>query len=79
MSQRVHYTNCPVCGAFGIEEKLIVTDFTVSKEKFPIALCHACTAIFTQNIPYVSSIGPFYKSEEYISHTNTSKGLINRL
>jgi len=79
MSQRVHYTNCPVCGAFGIEEKLIVTDFTVSKEKFPIALCHACTAMFTQSIPDVSSIGPFYKSEEYISHTNTSKGLINRL
>jgi 2-polyprenyl-3-methyl-5-hydroxy-6-metoxy-1,4-benzoquinol methylase len=79
MSQRVHYTNCPVCGAAGIEEKLIVTDFTVSNEKFPVALCHLCTAMFTQDIPAISSIGAYYKSEEYISHTNTSRGLINQL
>ncbi len=79
MSQRVHYTNCPVCGAPGIELKLTVTDFTVSSEKFPVAICHLCTAMFTQDIPDSSSIAPYYKSEEYISHTDTSKGLINRL
>ena len=79
MSQRIHYTSCPLCGSTEIEQKLIVTDFTVSKERFPITICHSCTAMFTQDIPDASSIGPYYKSEEYISHTNTSKGLINRL
>ncbi|MGC4034610.1 MAG: class I SAM-dependent methyltransferase [Chitinophagaceae bacterium] len=34
---------------------------------------------FTQDIPGADSIGDFYKSENYISHTDTSKGLINSL
>jgi hypothetical protein len=29
--------------------------------------------------PDSNSIGQYYKSENYISHTNTSEGLINRL
>jgi SAM-dependent methyltransferase len=34
---------------------------------------------FTQDVPDANSIGPYYKSEDYISHTNTSKGLVNKL
>ena len=34
---------------------------------------------FTQNPPSEASIGEYYKSENYISHSDTSKGLINRL
>jgi 2-polyprenyl-3-methyl-5-hydroxy-6-metoxy-1,4-benzoquinol methylase len=34
---------------------------------------------FTQNVPDADLIGKYYKSENYISHTNTSKGLINRI
>jgi len=79
MSHRIHYVNCPVCNSADIKEALFVRDFTVSKERFPVAVCHSCTAMFTQDIPDISSIGPYYKSEEYISHTDTSKGLINRL
>jgi 2-polyprenyl-3-methyl-5-hydroxy-6-metoxy-1,4-benzoquinol methylase len=30
-------------------------------------------------VPDESSIGPFYKAEDYISHTNTDKGFINQL
>jgi 2-polyprenyl-3-methyl-5-hydroxy-6-metoxy-1,4-benzoquinol methylase len=30
-------------------------------------------------VPGANFIGDYYKSENYISHTNTSKGLINRL
>lgn len=79
MALQIHYTLCAVCGSEEIEEELLVTDFTVSKEKFRIMACRSCTARFTQDIPDVSSIGPYYKSEEYISHTDTSRGLINRL
>jgi SAM-dependent methyltransferase len=79
MSHRIHYTNCPVCGSADIANEFFATDFTVSNEKFPIASCHLCTAKFTQDVPDASSIGPYYKSEEYISHTNTSRGIINQL
>ena len=34
---------------------------------------------FTQGIPGLSAIGPYYQSEEYVSHTNSQKGLINNL
>jgi len=34
---------------------------------------------FTQNIPQQSSIGRYYQSENYISHTDNKKGIVNRL
>lgn len=79
MSQLVHYTNCPVCGSPDIKNVLSVKDYTVSNETFVIAECNSCSLRFTQDVPDAASIAPYYKSENYISHTNTSKGLINRL
>jgi 2-polyprenyl-3-methyl-5-hydroxy-6-metoxy-1,4-benzoquinol methylase len=58
---------------------LSAKDHTVSAKQFQIAECRSCTLRFTQDVPGASSIGPYYKADDYISHTNTSKGLINRL
>lgn len=79
MSQLIHYTTCPVCGSAGIKNVLSAKDYTVSGESFSIAECDNCLLRFTQDVPDAASISPYYKSENYISHTNTSKGLINRL
>ncbi len=79
MSQLIHYTNCPVCGSSRISKVIAAKDFTVSGETFGIMECNSCSLRFTQEVPDALSIAPYYKSEEYISHTNTSKGLINRL
>lgn len=79
MHQAIHYTNCPVCGSGDIKNVVSAKDFTATGESFPIAECAACSLRFTQNVPDAASISPYYKSENYISHTNTSKGLINRL
>ena len=38
-----------------------------------------CSLRFTQDIPDAHSIAEYYKSENYISHTDTSKGLVNNL
>jgi SAM-dependent methyltransferase len=54
-------------------------DHTVSREKFAIWQCNNCSLRFTQDPPTADSIGRYYKSEDYISHTNTSKGLINSI
>jgi 2-polyprenyl-3-methyl-5-hydroxy-6-metoxy-1,4-benzoquinol methylase len=75
----VHYTNCPICGAADIKDVFSVRDYTVSNESFGITRCSSCSLRFTQDVPDAFSIAPYYKSEDYISHTNTSKGLINRL
>ena len=79
MSNQIHYTLCPVCGSAGISEVFKVKDNTVSQEYFEIDHCRNCQARFTQNPPSEASIGAYYKSEDYISHTDTSKGLINRI
>lgn len=76
---KIHYTHCPICNSTDISTVLSVKDYTVSSESFPVAHCEQCTLRFTQDVPGAASIGPYYKSENYISHTNTSKGLINRL
>ncbi len=79
MKELVHYTQCPVCGAENGKEVLKAKDYTVSGEFFAIWECVACTARYTQDAPAADAIGPYYKSENYISHTNSSKGLVNRL
>ena len=76
---KIHYTHCPACKATSIQQALTVKDYTVSQETFSVWHCTACTLRFTQDVPAASSIGKYYQSENYISHTNTSKGLVNRL
>ena len=75
----IHYTNCPVCNSTSLKPVFNVKDYTVSGEFFPVLECSNCGLRFTQDVPSADSISPYYKSEDYISHTNTSKGIINRL
>ena len=79
MSGKIHYTNCPVCGSADLKNVLAAKDHTVSGETFQISECNGCSLRFTQDVPDAEGIIPFYKSEDYISHTDTSKGLVNRL
>jgi 2-polyprenyl-3-methyl-5-hydroxy-6-metoxy-1,4-benzoquinol methylase len=79
MSNEINYTVCPVCGAAAISKVYKVKDASVSQEYFDIYHCSSCQLRFTQNPPDENSIGRYYQSENYISHTDTSKGLINRL
>lgn len=41
--------------------------------------CDQCTLRLTQDVPSAEAMAPYYQSENYISHTNTNKGLINQL
>jgi 2-polyprenyl-3-methyl-5-hydroxy-6-metoxy-1,4-benzoquinol methylase len=75
----VHYTACPVCNSTVISDIFPVRDFTVSGKEFLIVECGRCTLRFTQDAPGAQSITAYYKSENYISHTDTSKGLVNRV
>lgn len=75
----VHYSTCPACDASDIKQVLSAEDHTVSHESFDIWQCDACTLRFTQDVPTEDNIGPYYQSEEYVSHSNSSKGFINGL
>lgn len=79
MSSLIHYTSCPVCGSADFHPVLSAKDYTVSNQIFAVSECKRCSLRFTQDVPGAESIGSYYQSENYISHSNTSKGMINRL
>lgn len=79
MNSTLLHNSCPACSATAIQKILAVKDFTVSGEIFDIYECGQCSLRFTQAIPTEDQIGKYYQAENYISHTNSSKGLINRL
>ena len=74
MSQ-INHTECPICGQNQFKLKYKLQDYTVSKELYEIQTCTACGFMFTQDAPDASSIGSYYKSEDYVSHSDTQKGL----
>ena len=79
MNKIIHYTSCPACGGGNISKALEAKDYTVSQEIFEIWECEDCKLRFTQNVPDKESIGKYYDSPEYISHSNTKKGFVNNV
>lgn len=75
----IHHTKCPVCHSPEIKEIMVLKDLSVSGESFPLVKCGHCSLVFTQDVPDQEDIMPYYKSEQYVSHTDTYRGLINRL
>ncbi|MFD1553023.1 hypothetical protein DNU06_11890 [Putridiphycobacter roseus] len=71
--------NCPLCGHQKFKPVLSAVDYTVSKDTFNIVACEQCKFQFTNPIPEEDKIGAFYKSESYVSHSSTNKGLINKI
>lgn len=70
---------CPACSSSKFEHFLSCKDYTQSHDEFFIVKCSTCQFTFTNPIPEEDKIGSYYESEEYISHSNTSKGIVNQL
>ena len=68
---------CPVCNGNEFSSFLTCSDFFVSNEEFKIKQCNSCGFKITENIEDEENIGSYYQSENYISHSNTTKGLVN--
>lgn len=71
-------TLCPVCGSERIHKYVSVIDHYVSGEMFDLYECAVCGMRFTQGAPAEKEAARYYSSPNYISHTNTRKGLLNR-
>ena len=72
-------TNCPICDSLLIDNQVIINDLSISKEDFNVKTCATCTGKITVDAPSAQNIGPYYQSEDYISHSGTKKGLVNGL
>jgi len=79
MENKITYIQCPACSSMHIAKALQAKDYTVSQEIFEIWECGDCTLRFTQNAPDKISSAKYYDSPEYISHSNTKQGFINKV
>ncbi len=70
---------CPLCDYGQSEIFVKCQDYTVSGELFEIVRCKACNFKYTNPRPTEDSIGKYYQSEAYVSHSATKKGLINKI
>lgn len=79
MNNQINYQNCPICKSSLIKPFIVCKDYTVSQEDFEIFTCTNCSASFTQNIPTQITIGKYYQSANYISHSDTKEGFISKI
>ncbi|GAB6011016.1 class I SAM-dependent methyltransferase [Viscerimonas tarda] len=75
----IHINNCPVCGSEELAPLLSGKDNLVSGEIFTVFSCAKCGFAFTQDFPAEGEIGKYYDAPEYVSHSDTQKGIINTL
>jgi SAM-dependent methyltransferase len=75
----VHHNVCPLCSSEKIFLHFRCVDHFISKEVFEIYKCPSCSFEFTRDYPEETEIGQYYISDNYISHTDTSKGFSNKV
>jgi SAM-dependent methyltransferase len=75
----IHIQECPICNSNAFHNVFTCKDYSISKESFDIIQCNSCKLLITSPRPSGSGLSKYYSSEEYISHSDTAKGFINKL
>lgn len=71
--------SCPICQGESLNKMTTCKDYFMSNENFDLYECRNCGFVLTANVPSKNEIGRYYQSETYISHSNTNKGLMNKV
>jgi len=69
-------TNCPLC-KHELKKVFSTKDYLVSGKNFGIMECSNCRLRLTNPFPGKNTIGDYYESDDYISHTDKSKSLFD--
>lgn len=77
--EHIKLTQCPACGSTEIKHVRDVKDYFLTQESFGLDQCSDCQLVFTNPRPAPDRIGDYYKSEAYVSHSSTKKGVVNRV
>lgn len=70
---------CLVCDNESFTNFLTCPDHFLTLETFTICKCDNCGFLFTNPRPAAEELPAYYKSAEYISHSNSSRGIQNML
>jgi 2-polyprenyl-3-methyl-5-hydroxy-6-metoxy-1,4-benzoquinol methylase len=73
------FNPCPICNKTDIANLLHTKDYSLTNESFEIIECAHCTLRYTFPIPSIEQIAPYYNFPDYISHTDTTSGWMNKL
>lgn len=73
----VHIKTCPLCGGEKHKKYVSAKDHNVSNDSFDVVSCVSCQFRFTNPKPSEETIGKYYQSKDYISHTSSKKGFFN--
>lgn len=68
---------CPACSGTEFKNQIICDDHTVTGESFAIVSCNQCSLWITSPRPSQDSLGKYYESDTYISHSNKGNSLVN--
>jgi len=68
---------CPICSSSEQQIFIKSKDYFLTNEEFTIVECKNCGFRFVNPRPTQEKIGKYYETEEYVSHSNTKKGIIN--
>lgn len=68
---------CPLCNSAHIERAMTCIDHYASSEPFYLCRCQDCSFLFTQDFPAEAAMGRYYETPDYISHSDTKKGVMN--
>jgi 2-polyprenyl-3-methyl-5-hydroxy-6-metoxy-1,4-benzoquinol methylase len=72
-------TNCPICRSENFDPFLYGKDYFLSGEAFEIVRCCKCGFRFTNPRPEPDELGKYYASSDYISHSDSKKGLFAKI
>jgi len=70
---------CNICENKKFINFLKLKDYFLSDETFNIVQCNICGYKFTNPYPEDDIIGRYYKSDDYVSHSETKKGMFFKI
>lgn len=75
----IHTSICPICSSKDLVPLLRCKDYYASGEEFELVKCQVCRFAITQDFPSEDVVGKYYNVPDYISHSDTHEGIINKL
>jgi 2-polyprenyl-3-methyl-5-hydroxy-6-metoxy-1,4-benzoquinol methylase len=72
-------TTCPICDHENFKFYNKAEDYTITGETFELKQCTHCNFIITSPRPDKDSIGKYYESKNYISHSGKSTTLFDKV
>ncbi len=75
----LHHNSCPLCKSTDILLLHHCRDYLFSNSEFDVFRCSGCRFVFTRDYPEEENAGMYYDSPEYISHTDSSNSLFDKI